>query len=76
MANNSITISSDSQAAQMLREVLPGGRVSASKVEKILSDWALNQMKERKRKELEKIMKEPSKPWREVCSQIEAKRGV
>jgi hypothetical protein len=76
MVKDEITISNDSQAARMLREVLPGGQVTVDKVEKILTDWALNQLKERKRKELDKAMEKPGRPWREVCSDIEAKRGV
>ena len=42
----------------MFREELPGGRVNVGKVEKILTEWTLNPLKERKRKELDRAMDE------------------
>ena len=60
----------------MFREVLPGGRVTVGKVEKILTEWTLNPLKERKRKELDRAMDEAVRPWRDVCSDMEAKLGI
>ena len=42
----------------MFRQLLPGGRVTVGKVEKILTEWTLNPLKERKRKELDRAMDE------------------
>lgn len=77
MGDDGISIDSNGNAVRMLREALPGVVISQGKIETILEDWALNKLKERERKKLDKEFEAGgARPWREVRAEIEAARAA
>lgn len=73
--NTGLQITLSGEVAEELRSVLPKSSLLDKSAEKILRDWAHQRAVEREVKRLEKISKQPSRPWREVFAEIDKKRA-
>ncbi len=66
-----LQITLSGEAAEQLRGALPKHAALDKAAEKILLDWVHDRAVARAVKRLEKISKQPFRPWREIRTELE-----